>query len=984
MKKRFVSLLMAAVLVLSLLPLSAPPALAAETASETTPEASGDSKPQAAPAASQEGASAPTEAAPVQAEDPSAPLEEEAADQTPTQDLPAPSDGDATEDAPAPLEAKTNEDEPAAFEISLDGGVTWTAYTADMSLSVAELAAATDVQIRPLAQAEPEPEAPAALDPVPYGEPLTLTAELPADGPETVDFYWESALLGTAEAADGVAVLTYDTKTGLLPLDEAQTVLALPGGSADPAQALASFSVTVTPRPVAVTGLTAQPRPYNGTNVVALTGGALSGLLPEDIGRVTLHLPSTGTLDGPNAGEDRPVFFDPVLLTGDLAPRYVLEAQPVVTVTIAQAPLTPALFGPVTKTFDGTADAPAGLSLLLSGAVTGETPTAHGQLAYNSPDLAEATAITASDIALAEDWAVNYVLTTETVSIAAAITPADPTPADEGSVEPEPDPTEPGPTDEEPVKSELTELERTEMATLVQTEADAPAESTGPDPEPTAEAEPPDTDTATQPETAPDAVYGDPLTLTAELPADGPKTVDFYCNSLLLGTIDAENGVAALIYDTKNGGIPVGPTQTIDLYPSGSREDPLATLSVTLAPLPLVITPDALSKTYGSPDPDLTYTWSGQLPGESPAFTGVLARTPGVNAGSYPLDLGTLALEDTDTCLAANYRLTLCDDPTPFTIHPAVLTPTLSGDGATLSADTDLSALSIVLTGGVNGQQPTAAAQFAATDQAITASNITLADPWTANYTLSTPILEVPFALSTETDTPIDEEPIPTETDTPIDGESIPAEPDTPADETPVSAEPDAQAPVCSDPAACPTQIFSDLAPEAWYHQAVDAMRSGGLMLGTGPTQFAPEAPLTRAMAATILYRQAGAPVVPDRSALPDVLPEQWYAPAAQWAAASGLLPPDSAGLFCPQDPLSRQDLADLLFRFAQFQSADTSARGDLTLFPDADSVRPDALPALQWAVAQGLLTGAGGSLHPTAPATRAETAVMLYRFLQL
>ncbi|MBR1497923.1 MAG: S-layer homology domain-containing protein [Oscillospiraceae bacterium] len=176
---------------------------------------------------------------------------------------------------------------------------------------------------------------------------------------------------------------------------------------------------------------------------------------------------------------------------------------------------------------------------------------------------------------------------------------------------------------------------------------------------------------------------------------------------------------------------------------------------------------------------------------------------------------------------------------------------------------------------------------------------------------------------------------------------------------------------------------YEDLDKNAWYRDGVAYVLREGIMNGTGGASFEPGAATSRAMIATILWRLEGSPVSGGTAEYDDVEDGTWYAEAVRWAESAGLVSGYGDGLFGPGDAITREQLAVMLYRYARYKGLDLGAPGDLAKFTDADSVADWAEEALQWANALGIVTGKGdGSLDPKGGATRAETATMLYRFL--
>ena len=174
---------------------------------------------------------------------------------------------------------------------------------------------------------------------------------------------------------------------------------------------------------------------------------------------------------------------------------------------------------------------------------------------------------------------------------------------------------------------------------------------------------------------------------------------------------------------------------------------------------------------------------------------------------------------------------------------------------------------------------------------------------------------------------------------------------------------------------------FSDVLVGSWYADAVDFVHGQGWMTGTTSTAFSPHLPVSRGMIATILHRLAGSPNAgtPD---FPDVSGGAYYGQAVAWAAEAGIVLGYDDGRFGPEDSVTREQLAALLYRYARYQAYQTSGRASLSVYEDAAKVSPYAKAALSWSVANGLLTGRTPTvLAPDGTATRAELAVILERF---
>ena len=177
------------------------------------------------------------------------------------------------------------------------------------------------------------------------------------------------------------------------------------------------------------------------------------------------------------------------------------------------------------------------------------------------------------------------------------------------------------------------------------------------------------------------------------------------------------------------------------------------------------------------------------------------------------------------------------------------------------------------------------------------------------------------------------------------------------------------------------SDLFSDIAPDAWYKDAVQYAYDNGLMTGVSATEFAPEQTTTRAMIVSILARLEGVTTA-QAAGFADVN-DEWYAPAVNWAANVGVVNGYEDNTFRPNTAITREQLAAILMNYAAYKGYDVSARADLSHYSDADSISSWANDVLLWAVAEGLLTGVtDDTIAPQAHATRAQVAAILQRFL--
>ena len=198
-----------------------------------------------------------------------------------------------------------------------------------------------------------------------------------------------------------------------------------------------------------------------------------------------------------------------------------------------------------------------------------------------------------------------------------------------------------------------------------------------------------------------------------------------------------------------------------------------------------------------------------------------------------------------------------------------------------------------------------------------------------------------------------------------------------------------------NDPAACgggdgcPLAAFSDLDRKAWYHDGVHFVLDAGWMQGLGDGRFDPNGTTTRAMAAVLLWNMAGKPTVNYILPFADVAQGAWYAEAVRWAAAEkiveGWTDENGAQIFAPDQEVTREQFAAMLYRYAQTQGRGFTGLWSFFLdYPDASDVSVWAVEAVSWMVMHGVVNGMDGRLNPKGSSTRAQIAAMVYRFAAL
>lgn len=182
-----------------------------------------------------------------------------------------------------------------------------------------------------------------------------------------------------------------------------------------------------------------------------------------------------------------------------------------------------------------------------------------------------------------------------------------------------------------------------------------------------------------------------------------------------------------------------------------------------------------------------------------------------------------------------------------------------------------------------------------------------------------------------------------------------------------------------------PKQVYLDVPKESWYAEAVDYASGHALMNGVGNGRFSPDSTMTRAMVVTVLWRLQGSPESQKAHGFTDISPSDWYAEAVNWAYIRGITNGVTDTRFGPEDPITREQLACLLYRYALSCDPQSVTQGSLPYFPDRDAVSSYAVEALAWACSEGLINGIKDGnttyLRPKASATRAQVAAILMRY---
>ena len=177
---------------------------------------------------------------------------------------------------------------------------------------------------------------------------------------------------------------------------------------------------------------------------------------------------------------------------------------------------------------------------------------------------------------------------------------------------------------------------------------------------------------------------------------------------------------------------------------------------------------------------------------------------------------------------------------------------------------------------------------------------------------------------------------------------------------------------------------FTDVSEKDWFFDDVLFVYDYGLMVGTGKPLFSPHETVTRGMMATILWRMEGSPIPKGKNRFTDVEAGKRYADAITWTAENGIFADYDKDRFKPDDPITREQLAAIFYRYADYKGYDLTVKGNLDKFKGADKITDYAKTAMQWAVGSDLVKGKSGALlDPQDKATRAEIATMLHHFIE-
>ncbi len=239
--------------------------------------------------------------------------------------------------------------------------------------------------------------------------------------------------------------------------------------------------------------------------------------------------------------------------------------------------------------------------------------------------------------------------------------------------------------------------------------------------------------------------------------------------------------------------------------------------------------------------------------------------------------------------------------------------------------------------------------------------------------------IEVSFVVTAATPTPTPT-PIPTPTPTPTPGRKRPVA-GLPTNKV---EEPKGEVVVNPDAHKCPAVAFEDFDVDSWYHEDIDYVVENEIMNGVSETEFAPDGNLTRAMLVTILYRAEGEPATNRSIPFSDVDMGAYYANAVVWAEQNEIIKGISETEFAPDSNVTREQLATIIFRYAQFRGMDAITTEENLHFDDAEDISEYAITAMNWGIGRDYLyIRSEGKINPAKDATRAEVAAFIHRYME-
>ena len=592
------------------------------------------------------------------------------------------------------------------------------------------------------------------------------------------------------------------------------------------------------------------------------------------------------------------------------------------SLTIQPKTLTASLGGTLTKTYSGNADAPEGIKIELEGVVSGENVSASSEsISYDDGNVGIGKTITASNITLNGSDAENYTLSNDTATATGSITPATMT----GSVNIVGDAT---------VGKTLTANYSGTPSTGISYQwyrGDTPiADATGTSYTLTADDAGKSVSVCvTASGNYSGSVESTPVTVN-KTEQSAPETGAGYKIDYAAETISAENGYElAATKDANVGSAALTVTPGTDVYIRLAETATAYASDWTLVDVPA--RPAAPANVSGGTeqisgvDTSMEYRAVGSTSWTRCSGTSI----SNLSDGDYEVRIA--ATESAFASEAVQVHVS------PYTGKYSYEISTDIGDNGTLSVDryaTEGERVTITVS-------PDDA--YKLDDLSVTAhgKDVELTDNGDGTYSFTMPSGDVKITATFAED--------------------------------PDWTEPE-------EPATDVSDIFIDIAPNAWYKDAVQYAYDNGLMTGVSDTEFAPEATTTRAMIVSILARLENVTSA-EAAGFADVSADDWYAIAVNWAASAGVVSGTGDGNFSPNAAITREQLAAMLMNYSAWKGEDVSARADLSAYSDQPSTW--ATETMSWAVAEGLISGVtADQLQPQASATRAQVAAILQRFL--
>ena len=250
--------------------------------------------------------------------------------------------------------------------------------------------------------------------------------------------------------------------------------------------------------------------------------------------------------------------------------------------------------------------------------------------------------------------------------------------------------------------------------------------------------------------------------------------------------------------------------------------------------------------------------------------------------------------------------------------------------------------------------------------------------------TTTVSVLDMVSGISDEIEVTVDG-PAPTRRPSRGGGSSSKATP-TPTASAEPTTEPTATLNPTSEPSGEENNRFADVPQDVWYYDAVKAVFDRKLMVGVDDTHFEPETDVTRGMFVTTLYRLESEPEISTEDIFTDVAQDAYYANAVAWANANGIVEGYSESEFAPDEKITREQIAAIMYRYVKYKGADTSIGENTNIlsYDDFDEISEYAIPAMQWSVGSGVLVGrTDTTLNPLETTTRAEAAAVFNRITE-